>query len=89
MITQATSTPHATRRTTPRKVRQSQFCTVADSVPAFSSFEAGDLGVAAVGEVAGLLAGLEPGLEFLAEVGVGAGHGTMTLGEDLMRIPVT
>ena len=35
--------------------------------------EAGDLGVAAVGDVAGLLAGLEPGLEFLAEVGVGPG----------------
>jgi hypothetical protein len=36
-------------------------------------FEAGDLGVAAVGDVACLLAGLEPGLEFFAEVGVGAG----------------
>lgn len=35
--------------------------------------EAGDLGVAAVGEVAGLLSGLEPGFEFLAEAGVGTG----------------
>ncbi len=35
--------------------------------------EAGDLGVAAVGDIACLLAGLEPGLELLAEVGVGPG----------------
>ena len=35
--------------------------------------EAGDLGVAAVGDVAGLLTGLKPGLEFLAEAGVGPG----------------
>jgi len=35
--------------------------------------EAGDLCVTAVGEVAGLLAGLEPGLELLAEMVVGPG----------------
>ena len=54
--------------------------------------EAGDLGVTAVGEVAGLLAGLEPGLELFAEMGVGPGaveggtvHGRFA-GEVLMSI---